>query len=97
MTEEELNKLADLIVDKLLTSYVKEASNWYANQSFPNFYTTDTGKKYNENTEEDLLGELAKLMTQLNLYQEREEYEKCARIKKKIDKIKKKLEDLDTN
>ena len=44
-----------------------------------------------ESSEEKLLGELASLMTQLNLHQEKEEYEKCAEIKKQIEILKKKL------
>ena len=46
------------------------------------------------NTEEQLLGELASLMTQLNLHQEKEEYEKCAELKKKIDELRKKINKL---
>ena len=35
--------------------------------------------------EEDLLSELAKLMTLMNLYTEKEEYEKCAIVKRRLD------------
>ena len=48
-------------------------------------------KKPKINSEEELLGELANLMTQLNLHQDKEEYEKCAELKKKIDELRKKL------
>ena len=51
----------------------------------------EQNRKSKTSTEEQLLGELASLMTQLNLYQEKEEYEKCAEIKKKIDKLNEKL------
>ena len=51
---------------------------------------TEYDPVYKAVPEEDLLvGELAKLMTLMNMYQEREEYEKCATIKKEIDKINK--------
>ena len=39
----------------------------------------------------ELLGQLAKLMTQLNYHQELEEYEACAEIKKEIDIVNDKL------
>ena len=45
-------------------------------------------------TESELLGQLAKLMTQLNYHQEKEEYEECAEIKKEIDIINDKLSNL---
>ena len=92
MTEKEMNKLADIIVDKLLTTYIKEQSKWYSTNTFDMFL--EQSKKPKNNTEEELLGELASLMTQLNLHQEKEEYEKCAEIKKKIDKLKKKINKL---
>jgi protein-arginine kinase activator protein McsA len=47
-----------------------------------------------KNTEEELLGELASLMTQLNLHQEKEEYEECAKLKIKIEELKKKIKKL---
>tara|TARA_R100001591_G_scaffold1604_2_gene3931 strand:- start:335 stop:622 length:288 start_codon:yes stop_codon:yes gene_type:complete len=90
MTNKEMNKLADMIVDKLLTSYIKQQAQWYTTST----NTFDEWLKHNKkptNTEEELLGELASLMTQLNLHQDKEEYEKCAEIKKKIDKLRKKL------
>ena len=45
--------------------------------------------------EEDLLSELAKLMTLMNLYTDKEEYEKCAILKKRITTIKRKLKKYD--
>jgi protein-arginine kinase activator protein McsA len=92
MTEKEMNKLADIIVDKLLTTYIKEQSKWYSTNTFDMFL--EQSKKPKNNTEEELLGELASLMTQLNLHQEKEEYEKCAEIKKQIDKLRKKINKL---
>ena len=41
--------------------------------------------------EEDLLSELAKLMTLMNLYTDKEEYEKCALLKARIKDIKYRL------
>ena len=39
--------------------------------------------------EEDAISEAAKLMTLLNLFQDKEEYEKCAIVKNRIDEINK--------
>ena len=87
-----MNKLADIIVDKLLTSYIREQSKWYSTNTFDMFL--EQSRKPKNSTEEELLGELASLMTQLNLHQEKEEYEKCAEIKKKIDELRKKINKL---
>ena len=98
MTKKEMNELADLIVDKLLTTYIREQAMWYTTSTVNDIY--DTFKKRpkrptkKQNTESELLGELAKLMTQLNFHQEREEYEECAEIQKEIDKVNDKLSEL---
>ena len=47
----------------------------------------------NMTEEEDLLSELAKLMTLMNLYTDKEEYEKCALLKARIKDIKYKLKE----
>ena len=43
--------------------------------------------------EEDLLSEIAKLMTLMNLYTDKEEYEKCSLLKARIRDIKRKLKE----
>jgi protein-arginine kinase activator protein McsA len=94
MTDKEMNKLADIIVDKLLTTYIREQAAWYTSSSTQNFDDLLKHSKKPSSTEEQLLGELASLMTQLNLHQEKEEYEKCAELKKKIEKLKKQINNL---
>ena len=44
-------------------------------------------------TEEEALGEAAKLMTLMNLFQEDEAYEKCAIIKGRMDQVNKILKE----
>ena len=51
-------------------------------------------KNKEKDTESELLGQLAKLMTQMNYHQENEEYEACAEIKKEIDIVNNKLSKL---
>ena len=88
-----MNELADLIVKKLLTTYIKEQQIWYTTNTFKD--TVDQMFRKRSRTKEDseveLVGELAKLMTQMNMHMDNEEYEKCAELKKKIDIINKKL------
>jgi len=98
MTDKEMNKLADLIVDKLLTTYIREQSTWYTNSTMDDIYNQFKQKpkrksKKKEN-ESELLGELAKLMTQLNYHTDLEEYEECVEIKKEIDLVNDKLSKL---
>ena len=98
MTDKEMNKLADLIVDKLLTTYIREQATWYTTSSMDDIYNTfkqqPKRRTKKRDTESELLGQLAKLMTQLNYHQEKEEYEECAEIKKEIDLLNNKLENL---
>ena len=47
--------------------------------------------------EEDLLSELAKLMTLMNLYTDKEEYEKCSLLKARIKDIKRKLKKIEND
>jgi len=100
MTKKEMNELADLIVDKLLTTYIREQATWYTsstmNDIYNQFKTPKKRKTKKQMTESDLLGELAKLLTKLEYHKEKEEYEVCAEIQKKIDDVNKKLNNLDT-
>ena len=95
MTKKEMNELADLIVDKLLTTYIREQSMWYTTSTMDELYNTFRNKPKRktkkQTTESDLLGELAKLMTKLDYHTEREEYEVCAELKKQIDEVNEQL------
>jgi len=98
MTKKEMNELADMIVDRLLTTYIREQATWYTSSTMDDIYhafkrqTKKPTRK--QNTEADLLGELAKLMTKLDYHTENEEYELCAKIKKEIDIVNDKLSKL---
>ena len=95
MTKKEMNELADMIVDKLLTTYIREQATWYTSSTMDDIYhqfkQTPKRKTKKKMTEADLLGELAKLMTKLDYHTDSEEYEKCAKIKKEIDIVNDKL------
>ena len=98
MTKKEMNELADMIVDKLLSKYIRQQATWYTTSTMDELYNTFRSKPKRKTkkqmTESDLLGELAKLMTKLDYHTEREEYEICAELKIQIDDINKKLGEL---
>ena len=98
MTKKEMNELADLIVDKLLTTYIREQSLWYTTSTMDDIYHQFKQKPKRRTkkkaTEADLLGELAKLLTKLDYHKEKEEYEICAEIQKEIDIVNEKLSKL---
>ena len=98
MTKKEMNELADMIVDKLLTTYIREQAMWYTTSTVNDIYDAFKRKPKRptkrQNIESELLGELAKLMTKLNYHTENEEYEICAEIKKQIDEVNDKLSKL---
>jgi protein-arginine kinase activator protein McsA len=90
-----MNYIADLIVDKLLTTYIRQQASWYTTSTIDDIYNTFKIKRKRptkrQDTESELLGQLAKLMTQLDYHTEKEEFELCAEIKKEIDIVNDKL------
>ena len=93
LDEDQLEKLADSIVDKLLGNYIRQQATWYSTSTMDELYNK-IKKKPVRSTESDLLGELAKLMTKLDYHTEREEYEVCAELKRQIDEVNDKLSEL---
>ena len=98
MTKKEMNELADMIVDKLLTTYIREQATWYTSSTMDDIYhqfkQTPKRKTKKKVTETELLGELAKLLTKLDYHTSNEEYEICAELKKEIDIVNDKLSKL---
>lgn len=74
MTEKELDYLADKIATKIIETLF-DSSDLEITQFPP---ATD---------EEIMVGELARLMTLLSTYEDKEEYEKAAIIKRKIERL----------
>ena len=82
MSDEQLNKMVDLLADKLVKRI-------YGTQE------RDLDMMwYAEREDDHMIGELARLMTLQGIYEDREEYEKCALINKHIKKINKIVESL---
>jgi len=98
MTKKEMNELADMIVDKLLTTYIREQSTWYTNSTMDDIYNQfkqkPKRKSKKKDTESELLGDLAKLLTKLEYHKEKEEYELCVDLQKEIDIVNEKLSKL---
>jgi len=98
MTKKEMNELADMIVDKLLTTYIRENATWYTSSTMDDIYNQfkqkPKRKSKKKNTESELLGDLAKLLTKLEYHKEKEEYELCAELQKEIDVVNEKLSKL---
>ena len=84
------DKSLDVLSAKITARFIqlKELSMWHDRLHS----LTQVDWDYIDMTEEEeLLAELAKLMTLMNLYTEKEEYEKCALLKARIKDIKRKL------
>ena len=98
LDNKQLNKLADMIVDKLLTTYIREQAQWYSTSTMDDIYNQfkqrPKRRTKKKDTESELLGQLAKLMTQMNYHTDLEEYEACVEIKKEIDIVNDKLSKL---
>ena len=85
--------VADLVVDKLNSQFSFKLENREVSDvTFNDLF--DSRFDLNDDTEEKLLAELAKLTTLLAIYEDKEQYEKAREIEKKIKIINKKLNTL---
>ena len=87
------NKSLDVLSAKIVARFVslKELTMWH-----DRLHMTQVDWDYIDMTEEEeLLSELAKLMTLMNLYTDKEEYEKCSLLKARIRDIKSKLKEFE--
>ena len=85
--EEGLNLLAIKIVSRMVK--LKSMEDWFTHVSKSDIAWSTAYKDLELTEEENALGEAAKLMTLMNLFQEDEAYEKCAIIKQRMDEINK--------
>ena len=87
------DKSLDILSAKIVARFVslKELTMWH-----DRLHMTQVDWDYIDMTEEEeLLSELAKLMTLMNLYTDKEEYEKCSLLKARIRDIKSKLKEFE--
>jgi len=95
MTEDQMEKLAIKIADLVLVGLIEKQKEW--DQQF----TADVGQMMQDefgnakivSQEELLLAEIARLMTLLSQYEEKQEYEKAAIIHNKIKVLENRLKD----
>ena len=83
MTELELTKLAEKIVTKMMR--LKTVEDWFKHMTKTKIAEKIDYKELDLTEEQWAVGQIAKLMTLLNLFQEDEEYEKCAIVKRRLD------------
>ena len=88
--EEGLNTLAVKIVSRMMN--IQTMTEWYDHVSSSDIAIEVMDKKLSLTEEENAIGDLAKYMTLINLFENKEEYEKCAICKLKTDNINKILE-----
>jgi hypothetical protein len=87
MSDTELNVLAIKIVSRMVK--LKSMEDWFDHVNKSELAWSVAYKDLELTEEEDALGEAAKLMTLMNLFQEEEEYEKCAIIKGRMAQVNK--------
>tara|TARA_B100001094_G_scaffold197333_1_gene191392 strand:- start:454 stop:795 length:342 start_codon:yes stop_codon:yes gene_type:complete len=85
--DEGLNKLAVKIVSRMVK--LKSMEDWFHHVSKSDIAWSTAYKDLEMTEEEEALGEAAKLMTLLNIFQEDEAYEKCAIVKQRMDEVNK--------
>ena len=85
--EEGLNILAIKIVSRMVK--LKSMEDWFAHVSKSDIAWSTAYEDLELTEEEAALGEAAKLMTLMNIFQEDEAYEKCAIIKQRMDEVNK--------
>ena len=84
---------------KMTDDQMKELINGLAGELVKRIYGVQNVREdettwYADRDYDHAVGELARLMTLLNIYQDREEYEKCHLINKHIKKLEKIVENL---
>ena len=91
MTETELNALAVKVVSRMVK--LKSMEDWFDHVNKSEIAWSVAYEDLQLTEEENALGEAAKLMTLMNLFQDEEEYEKCAIIKGRMDQVNKILKE----
>ena len=83
----ELNALAIKIVSRMVK--LKSMEDWFDHVNKTDIAWSVAYSDLELTVEEEALGEAAKLMTLMNLFQDEEEYEKCAIIKGRMTQVNK--------
>ena len=85
MNEKEIESLANRIIIKIMK--IKTMEDWMHDSKYSeSAYETDY-EKLEMTEEEEAISEIAKLMTLKNIFEEKEEYEKCEIVKRRLDVV----------
>mgnify|MGYP003681269016 CR=1 FL=1 len=87
MSEAELNALSVKIVSRMVK--LKSMEDWFDHVNRSDIAGSVAYQDLDLTEEEEALGEAAKLMTLMNMFQEDEQYEKCAIIKGRMAQVNK--------
>ena len=90
ISDYDLNQLSVKIVSRMMK--IQTMSEWYEHVSSSNIAEQVMDKQLDMTEEEDAIGNVARYMTLMNLFEDKEEYEKCAICKLKLDNVNKILE-----
>lgn len=95
MTEQQMDYLAEVISQKVMDKLIAKQREWdmQFTNDVANIMKADPNIRMVDE-EELLLAEMARLMTLLSTYEEKEEYEKAAIVQNKIRILQKKLDRL---
>ena len=87
VSDSDLNLLAIKIVSRMMK--IQTMSEWFEHVSSSDIAEQVMDRRLDMTEEEDAIGNLARYMTLMNLFEEKEEYEKCAICKLKVDNVNK--------
>ena len=87
MNDKEIESLANKIIIKMMK--IKTMEDWMYDSQYSEQALNKDYKDLNMTEEESAIGEIAKLMTLMNLFKEEEQYEKCAIIKGRMAEVNK--------
>ena len=87
VSDSDLNLLSIKIVSRMMK--IQTMSEWFEHVSSSDIAEQVMDKRLDMTEEEDAIGNLARYMTLMNLFEEKEEYEKCAICKLKVDNVNK--------
>lgn len=85
------NAEPELLAQKIVTrmTKIKSMENWFKEVNSSEIAWSTAYKDLKLTTEQDALGEAAKLMTLMEIFKEEEEYEKCGIIRGRMDEVNK--------
>jgi len=93
LSEEQLNILANSVADEIVKRIYGVQNLEDVNADSQSIEDSDM-MWYADRDDDHVVGELARLMTLMNIYEEREEYEKCHLINKHVKRLTKIVENL---